>query len=158
MRPPPLFQNHRGFSSFFRQIDLHELYITLGSGLDGHGQIDLVVGSEHCNDLVPGQAGILLRHDERPKGCILDLVTWFHLEPTSFKSIAEVSSLWLAADEILLLVGQADIPSRTKVDAVYVNPAGVSMFGAHGVSLLNRQVAQRPRRPAGMNSPATRSS
>ena len=33
MRPPPLFQNHRGFSSFFRQIDLHELYITLGSGL-----------------------------------------------------------------------------------------------------------------------------
>ena len=35
MRPPPLFQNHRGFSSFFRQIDLHELYITLGSGLTG---------------------------------------------------------------------------------------------------------------------------
>ena len=34
MRPPPLFQNHRGFSSFFRQIDLHDLYITLGSGLD----------------------------------------------------------------------------------------------------------------------------
>jgi len=34
MRPPPLFQNHRGFSSFFRQIDLHELYITLGSGLE----------------------------------------------------------------------------------------------------------------------------
>ena len=34
MRPPPLFQNHRGFSSFFRQIDLQELYITLGSGLD----------------------------------------------------------------------------------------------------------------------------
>jgi hypothetical protein len=34
MRPPPLFQNHRGFSSFFRQIDLHEIYITLGSGLD----------------------------------------------------------------------------------------------------------------------------
>jgi hypothetical protein len=33
MRPPPLFQNQRGFSSFFRQIDLHELYITLGSGL-----------------------------------------------------------------------------------------------------------------------------
>ena len=33
MRPPPLFQNHRGFSSFFRQIDLQELYITLGSGL-----------------------------------------------------------------------------------------------------------------------------
>ena len=28
MRPPPLFQNHRGFSSFFRQIDLQELYIT----------------------------------------------------------------------------------------------------------------------------------
>ena len=34
MRPPPLFQNLRGFSSFFRQIDLHELYITLGSGLE----------------------------------------------------------------------------------------------------------------------------
>ena len=33
MRPPPLFQNHRGFSSFFRQIDLQDLYITLGSGL-----------------------------------------------------------------------------------------------------------------------------
>ena len=34
MRPAPLFQNHRGFSSFFRQIDLQDLYITLGSGLD----------------------------------------------------------------------------------------------------------------------------
>ena len=34
MRPPPLFQNHRGFSSFFRQIDLQDLYITLGSGLE----------------------------------------------------------------------------------------------------------------------------
>ena len=34
MRPHPLFQNHRGFSSFFRRIDVHELYITLGSGLD----------------------------------------------------------------------------------------------------------------------------
>src|SRR5271166_2313732 len=34
MRPPPLFQNYRGFSSFFRQIDLQDLYITLGSGLD----------------------------------------------------------------------------------------------------------------------------
>ncbi|MGZ3303163.1 MAG: hypothetical protein ACXVBG_19945, partial [Isosphaeraceae bacterium] len=33
MRPHPLFQNHRGFSSFFRRIDVHELYITLGSGL-----------------------------------------------------------------------------------------------------------------------------
>ena len=33
MRPAPLFQNHRGFSSFFRQIDLQDLYITLGSGL-----------------------------------------------------------------------------------------------------------------------------
>ena len=36
MRPPPLFQNHRGFSSFFRQIDLQDLYITLGSGLEIH--------------------------------------------------------------------------------------------------------------------------
>ena len=35
MRPHPLFQNHRGFSSFFRRIDVHELYITLGSGLKG---------------------------------------------------------------------------------------------------------------------------
>ena len=34
MRPAPLFQNHRGFSSFFRQIDLQDLYITLGSGLE----------------------------------------------------------------------------------------------------------------------------
>jgi hypothetical protein len=34
MNPPPLFQNHRGFSSFFRLINLHEVYITLGSGLD----------------------------------------------------------------------------------------------------------------------------
>ena len=33
--PPPLFQDHRGFSSFFRQIDLQDLYITLGSGLEG---------------------------------------------------------------------------------------------------------------------------
>src|SRR5271157_5958633 len=37
MRPPPLFQNYRGFSSFFRQIDLQDLYITLGSGLDEMG-------------------------------------------------------------------------------------------------------------------------
>ena len=41
MRPHPLFQNHRGFSSFFRRIDVHELYITLGSGLDGE-QRDVV--------------------------------------------------------------------------------------------------------------------
>jgi hypothetical protein len=34
MRSPPLFQNHRGFSSFFRLINLHEVYITLGSGLE----------------------------------------------------------------------------------------------------------------------------
>src|SRR4051794_14166863 len=33
MRPPPLLPNRRGFSSFFRQMDLRDLYITLGSGL-----------------------------------------------------------------------------------------------------------------------------
>jgi hypothetical protein len=33
MRPPPLLPNHRGFSSFLRQMDLRDLYITLGSGL-----------------------------------------------------------------------------------------------------------------------------
>ena len=34
MRPPLLLPNHRGFSSFFRQMDLRDLYITLGSGLE----------------------------------------------------------------------------------------------------------------------------
>jgi hypothetical protein len=34
MKPPPLLPNHRGFSSFLRQMDLRDLYITLGSGLD----------------------------------------------------------------------------------------------------------------------------
>jgi hypothetical protein len=33
MRPPPLLPNHRGFSSFFRQMDLRDPYITLDSGL-----------------------------------------------------------------------------------------------------------------------------
>ena len=42
MRPPPLFQNHRGFSSFFRQIDLQDLYITLGSGLDAFSELSSV--------------------------------------------------------------------------------------------------------------------
>jgi predicted RNase H-like HicB family nuclease len=44
MRPPPLFQNHRGFSSFFRQIDLQDLYITLGSGLEYWRDGDWYVG------------------------------------------------------------------------------------------------------------------
>src|SRR5262249_32940817 len=35
MRLPPLLPNHRGFSSFLRQMSLRELYITLGSGLKG---------------------------------------------------------------------------------------------------------------------------
>ena len=30
---PPLFQKHRGFSSFFFKFNHHGLYITLGSGL-----------------------------------------------------------------------------------------------------------------------------
>jgi hypothetical protein len=33
MKPPPLLPNHRGFSSFPRQMDHRGLYITLGSGL-----------------------------------------------------------------------------------------------------------------------------
>src|SRR5947209_10500756 len=37
MRPPPLLPNHRGFSSFLRQMDLRNLYITLGSGLAAYG-------------------------------------------------------------------------------------------------------------------------
>ena len=61
MRPPPLFQNHRGFSSFFRQIDLHELYITLGSGLVSRynelqskfAQLQGLVGPTLVNSLFP---------------------------------------------------------------------------------------------------------
>src|SRR4051812_8643674 len=34
MKSPLLLPNHRGFSSFLRQMDLQDLYITLGSGLN----------------------------------------------------------------------------------------------------------------------------
>ena len=55
MRPPPLFQNYRGFSSFFRQIDLQDLYITLGSGLDKGKDGRFTDGEDvHLVNAVPG--------------------------------------------------------------------------------------------------------
>ena len=86
MRPPPLFQNHRGFSSFFRQIDLQDLYITLGSGLnEAYNQL-----LQYSGDL--GNPPLLIVSDmER-----IDIRTRFTDYPTTTHTITLDTFAWPA--------------------------------------------------------------
>ena len=127
MRPPPLFQNHRRFSSFFRQIDLQDLYITLGSGLEFFvkGQAERAADLEDFfNEATSDNRRLEILRKYHVRWIVLNSAK---LPPRVVETLMVPAGVVASVDTLTLLdaeVWARHLPSRAASDKATANPSG----------------------------------